>query len=155
MKFKGTKPLKNQKKNSSIKPAVKKQEVKGKFPRNSRFIPEKPFFTGLAEPLKKMSIFFVFLTLLAFIMLASVNLYKNYLKEQTIEAKRQKIVSEANIWKSFAQKYPNYKEVYFQIAVREFELGDLRSSVNYLQKALYIDPNYGEALALKKQLEGE
>lgn len=129
------------------KPKAKKPQ----FPKNSRFIPES--FSHYIRILKNMTVIFTFASLLVFGFFLFFDLYLNYVNFSRLSLERQKLISEVNTWESFSQKYPNYKEVYFQIAVREFELGDYQSSIKYLQKALFIDPNYQDALKLKKELE--
>ena len=129
--------------------------IKPQFPRISRIFPERHKFVQFVTIFKKMFLAFVFTSIFVFILFISADLYRNYGENQTIQAQREKLTSEINTWKSFSQKYPNYKEVYFQIAVREFELGNYSETGNYLQKALFIDPSYGEALKLKKALTGK
>ena len=126
---------------------------KPQFPRISRIFPETFINLQLLAIFKKMFIAFIFTSVFIFILFTLADLYRNFEKNQKIQLQREGLTSEINIWKSFSQKYPNYKEVYFQMAVREFELGDLLQSGTYLQKALFIDPNYQEALKLKKELE--
>jgi tetratricopeptide (TPR) repeat protein len=99
-----------------------------------------------------MIIVFGFAAIFIFILFILVDLERNYIQNQQIQVERQKLIHEINIWKSFSDKYKDYKEVYFQIAVREFQLGDFRSARQYLQKSLFIDPNYEEALKLQKEL---
>ncbi|MCL6096909.1 MAG: hypothetical protein M1444_04515 [Patescibacteria group bacterium] len=154
MKFKNTKPLKPKKQRAPRK--RKENEAKKlQFPRIYRKIPEKSEILHILRILKKMAIIFVFAALALFILFTAVDLYKNYLQNQQIQAQRQKLIHEINIWKSFSDKYKNYKEVYFQIAVREFQLGDFKAAKEYLQKSLFIDPNYEEALKLQKELNNK
>jgi len=151
MKFKNTKPLKPKKQRTPRKP--KQDEAKKlQFPRIYRKIPEKSEFLYILKILKQMAVLFAFAVIFALILFTAVDLYRNYAQNQQIQSQRQKLIHEINIWKSFSDKYKNYKEVYFQIAVREFQLGDFTSARQYLQKSLFIDPNYEEALKLQKEL---
>ena len=134
---------------------MKKSLKKPQFPRISRIFPEAHVNSQFLTIFKKMFIAFIFTSVFVFILFTLADLYRNFDKNQKVQVEREKLTSEINIWKSFSQKYPNYKEVYFQMAVREFELGDFSQSETYLQKALFIDPNYQEALKLKKELEGK
>ncbi len=129
--------------------------IKPQFPRISRIFPESHKFVQFITIFKKMFLAFVFTSIFVFMLFILADLYRNYGENQIVQAQREKLISEINTWKSFSQKYPNYKEVYFQIAVREFELGKYSEAGNYLQKALFIDPSYGEALKLKKALTGK
>lgn len=133
------------------KPTVKKPQ----FPRIYRRITENKDFPHVLKILKKMAIVFVFAAIFVFILFILADLERNYVQNQQIQTERQKLIHEINIWKSFSDKYKNYKEVYFQIAVREFQLGNFKSAQQYLQKSLFIDPNYEEALKLQKELNNK
>lgn len=133
----------------------KKKLKKSQFPSIYRRITENKNFPHILKILNQMAIIFVFTTTVVFIVFITVDLYRNFSKNQQTQVQRQKLIHEINIWKSFSDKYKNYKEVYFQIAVREFELGNFESARLYLQKALFIDPNYEEALKLQKELENK
>ncbi|MCL5435197.1 MAG: hypothetical protein M1405_02305 [Patescibacteria group bacterium] len=154
MKFKNTKPFRPKKQRVPRKP--KETEAKKRqFPRIYRRITENPEFVRILHILKKMTIVSIFTTVVVLILFTAVDLYRNYSKNQQIQAGRQKLIHEINIWKSFSDKYKNYKEVYFQIAVREFQLGNFKSAEAYLQKTLFIDPSYEEALKLQRELENK
>jgi len=159
MKFKNTKPLKPKKqslpkktKEKEARLAESRQAKKLQFPNIYRRITEEKDFPHILKILKKMTIIFVFMAIIVFTLFIAVDLYKNYVQNQQVQAERQKLIHEVNIWKSFSDKYKNYKEVYFQIAVREFQLGNFKTAEQYLKKTLFIDPNYEEALKLEKEL---
>lgn len=154
MKFKNTKTRRPKRQRIPKKP--KENEArKLQFPRIYRRIPEKSELLHILKILKQMAIVFVFAAAVVFILFIAIDIYENYGKNQQIQSQRQKLIHEINIWKSFSDKYKNYKEVYFQIAVREFQLGDFTSARQYLQKSLFIDPNYEEALKLQKELDNK
>jgi tetratricopeptide (TPR) repeat protein len=131
---------------------MKNKLKKPQFPRIYRIITENKDFPHILKTLKKMIVVFIFTAITVFILFIAFDLYRNFSKNQQIQTQRQKLIHEINIWKSFSEKYKNYKEVYFQIAVREFQLGNFKSARQYLQKTLFIDPNYEEALKLQKEL---
>jgi len=154
MKFKNTKPIRPKKQRAPKK--IKDKEAKKlQFPKISRRFPERKDLLYVLKILKKMTVVFVLTSIAVFILFVAVDLYKNYSKNQQIQAERQKLIHEINIWKSFSDKYKNYKEVYFQIAVREFQLGNFTTAEQYLKKTLFIDPNYEEALKLQKELDNK
>ena len=132
---------------------MKNKLKKPQFPRIYRRITERKDFLHVLKILKKMSVVFGFAAIFVFILFILADLERNYVQNQHIQTERQKLIHEINIWKSFSDKYKSYKEVYFQIAVREFQLGDFKTAKQYLKKSLFIDPNYGEALKLQKELE--
>jgi tetratricopeptide (TPR) repeat protein len=154
MKFKNTKPIRPKKQRA---PKKTKEQKAGKlqFPSIYRKIPERSYFLHVLQILKRMVVFFVFAAIFTLILFLLADLQRNYVQNQHIQAERQKLIHELNIWKSFSDKYKNYKEVYFQIAVREFQLGDFITAGQYLKKSLFIDPNYEEALKLQKELENK
>lgn len=154
MKFKNTKPIKP-KKQRAPKKTKEKEASKLHFPKISRRFPERSDFLPIFKILKNMLIVSIFVAIAVFILFIAVDLYNNYNKNQQIQAERQKLIHEINIWKSFSDKYKNYKEVYFQIAVREFQLGNFTTAEQYLTKTLFIDPNYEEALKLQKELNNK
>jgi tetratricopeptide (TPR) repeat protein len=154
MKFKNTKPFRPKKPRAPRKSKEEKAK-KRQFPKIYLKIPEKKAVLRVLRILRRMAIIFVFAVILVLILFTSANLYRHYIQNRQIQNGRQKLVHEINTWKSFAGKYSSYKEVYFQIAVREYQLGDFASAQNYLQKSLYIDPGYEEALKLQKELEGK
>ena len=152
MKSKNIKKSSKQiRKQARSKSAVRKLQS----PRIYRRITESLEFVRILQILKKMTIVFIFTAVVALILFTAANLYRNYSKNQQIQVQRQKLIHEINIWKSFSDKYKNYKEVYFQIAAREFQLGNFKSAKQYLQRTLFIDPNYEEALKLQRELESK
>jgi tetratricopeptide (TPR) repeat protein len=134
---------------------MKKKLKKPQFPRIYRGFTENPKTVPVLNVLKQMIIIFVFSAILVFILFVGFDLYKNYVFYNQIQAERQKLTHDIKLWESFLDKYKNYKEVYFQIAVREYELKNFDKTGQYLQKALLIDPNYQEAIKLQKLLEGK
>jgi tetratricopeptide (TPR) repeat protein len=154
MKFKNVKPFRPKKKRAPRKP--KENEAKKRqFPRISLNIPERAALLHLFKILRQMAIIFVFAALFVFVLFTAVNIYRNYVTNNNLQSQRQKLIHERNVWESFAEKYKNYKEVYFQIAVREYQLGNFTSAKEYLRKSLFIDPNYEEALKLQKELNSK
>lgn len=154
MKFKNTKRIKP-KRQRTPKKIKEKEAKKSQFPRIYRRIPESHDFFHILQTLKQMIIVFVFAAIFIFILFILADLERNYVQNQQIQRERQKLIHEINIWKSFSDKYKNYKEVYFQIATREFQLGNFKTAEQYLKKTLFIDPNYEEALKLQKELESK
>lgn len=152
MKFKNVKKTSKQlRKQAKSKSEAKKLQ----FPNIYRRIPERREILHILRILKKMAIVFVFAAIFVFILFILADLERNYVQNQQIQKERQKLIHEINIWKSFSDKYKNYKEVYFQIAAREFQLGNFKTAEQYLKKTLFIDPNYEEALKLQKELESK
>jgi len=86
------------------------------------------------------------------IVIFSLNFYKNYAIYQKLWEKRQNLQSQINFWQSVWQKYPGYKDAYFQAAILEYQLSDFQKAQDYNQKALMLDPNFENAIKLEDVL---
>jgi hypothetical protein len=87
------------------------------------------------------------------IILVGVGLYKNTMVLIAGVNQRQQIQYKINFWQSIAQKYNGYKDAYFQIAVLQYQLGDVRSAKQENTKALLLDPNFNDAKKLDSLLK--
>jgi tetratricopeptide (TPR) repeat protein len=61
--------------------------------------------------------------------------------------------SKINFWQSIADKYEGYKDAYFQMAVLDYQLGNLQKAKSENKKALSLDPNFTDAQKLEVVLE--
>jgi tetratricopeptide (TPR) repeat protein len=145
-----------------------KKKVTSQFPNIYRIITEskvvvkakKSWFRLLSKPkLKKfllilsgILVFATILILIVGIVVFSFKFYENYVSYQKLLEKRQNLQSKINFWQSVWQKYPGYKDAYFQAAILEYQLGDLQQAQNYNQKALLLDPNFENAIKLEDSL---
>lgn len=62
-----------------------------------------------------------------------------------VSSQRQLIQAKRDTWEDIAQKYPTYRDAYFQVALLSYQLGDSNTQLEYLQKTLAIDPNFAPA----------
>lgn len=172
MKFKNIK--KDQKKKAVVKKSpVKKVGDLGKkpqFPNISRFITERGVFKkhlkltfslSLQSKHKKfltiftaIAVFIIIVILTAGIGVFSLKSYQNYQQITQINAQRQQIQSKINFWQSIADKYPGFKDAYFQMAILDYNLGNFKKAKSENQKALTLDPNFEDAKNLKVVLDG-
>jgi tetratricopeptide (TPR) repeat protein len=145
-----------------------KKQLASQFPNIYRFITETKFVKVVGKwwfrlsnqaKLKKFAlilsgilVFWIILVLSIGIIIFGVNFVKNYNVFQKLSEKRQNLSSQISFWQSVSQKYPGYKDAYFQIAILEYQLGDLQSSEINNQKALILDPNFENAIKLEKIL---
>lgn len=90
--------------------------------------------------------------LLFCISILSFDLYKNIQEKQKIEKERQKLISEVIFWESVVNKYKDYRDAYFNLAVLEYQLKNFDKTKAYLQKVLELDPNFNEGRKLEKLL---
>lgn len=86
------------------------------------------------------------------IIIFGINFVKNFKDFQQLSAKRQNLKSQVNFWQSVSEKYPGFKDAYFQAAILEYKLGDFQKAQNYNKKALILDPNFVDARKLEEAL---
>ena len=122
---------------------------KMKFPKIYRFITEKRKREVL-KVLKTQGFIFAFLVSLLFILIFSFDLLNNIRKEKQITEVRKELEKEAKVWQEIANKYQGYKDAYFQLGLIQYKLGNFDRAKYYLDKALFIDPNFKEARKLQK-----
>lgn len=102
---------------------------------------------------RTITIVIISLFLFFLIFLISLDFYKNLLKKQEIEATRTKLTSEIQFWQKVIEKYKDYRDAYFQLAVLEYKLGNFERARDFLQKTSTLDPNFKPALELDKVLD--
>lgn len=81
------------------------------------------------------------------------DLFGNIQRQREINFQKEKIQSEIKLWEDIASKFKDYKEAYYKLAVLEYQLGNIDKAKIYLNKSLYIDPNFEKARELKKILD--
>jgi len=82
-------------------------------------------------------------------------LYDSYKKKQEIDKKRQEIVSSILYWERAVDKYKDYRDGYFQLAVLQYRLRNFEKSKYYLDKALALDPNFAQGRKLEEILNSK
>jgi len=153
MKFKNTKKtIKKAKPKKKAPQKVAKVVKTEEFPRNSRFITED------LRKVRLSSFFYPVLILLCLIIVSMIGFFgfgliKSFNSFNKLESQRNQIISKINTWRSITDKYQGYKDGYLQLAVLEYQLQDFGNAKLYLNKALELDPNYKEAIEMKKVLK--
>lgn|SRR3989338_5930406 len=82
---------------------------------------------------------FVLVIILAIV---GLDLYKDVLEQKKIETERKETVSKIEYWQKIVDKYKDYRDAYFQLAILEYRLKNFDKSKYYLNKVLSIDPNF-------------
>lgn len=138
-----------------------------KFPKIYRSITEWPKVLSEAEGnlLKRASkllsitskakfILLVFVSLLFFLIFLTValDLRLTLLENQKLNKERQVLQDQIQFWQAVSDKFPGYRDAYFQIALLEYRLKDFNKSKDYLNKTLDLDPNFKEGRELEKLL---
>lgn len=108
----------------------------------------------LLRQVKLQSVLTLYILTAALIVFLSIDLLVSLKKQKEINFERSKIELQIGNLKSVLEKYPNSKDVYFQLANLEYKIGNFDLSKYYVSKALYLDPNFGEAKNLQNTLRG-
>ncbi len=104
------------------------------------------------KSLKFQGSVFLFITTIGLILFLSLDLLISLQRQKEINLERTKIQGEIKLWEQIAEKYPGYKETYFQLTKLEYQIREYDKAKYYVDKALYIDPNFEKAIELKKTL---
>ncbi|MBI2621237.1 MAG: hypothetical protein HYW63_01135 [Candidatus Levybacteria bacterium] len=130
---------------------TKKVYKKGKakeskqFPSIYRIIPEKLN--------RDETVFFVgFVVILAAILIISLDLYSNFIKQKILIDEKTKVLNEIAFWESEVRTHPKFRDAYFNLALLSFQLKNIDESRNNLDKSLEFDPNFEEGRELEKLL---
>lgn len=103
------------------------------------------------EPLKKKNVWLasVFLLALVFATFLSWELWQTWTRWQKVESDYISLKQQLQTWEDVTNRYPTYRDAYFEAAVLAYRLGDRHKEALYLQKVLTIDPNFLPAQQLK------
>jgi len=120
---------------------------KSQFPKIYRIITE--------EHLKKVlfSLILAIAVLLVFTLAFEVAF--DLQKKNNLELSHTRIMGELSFWKKTASIYPNYRDAYFNIALLDYQVGNISEAKSNLQKALEIDPNFKKGRDLEQVLSSK
>lgn len=98
------------------------------------------------------------ITLLTMVLLFSLGFVAfrtmgEYRKVQKAQAERADLMRQIHFWESIIKKYPGYRDAFFTLSTLEYRVGNTEMAVNYLQKALEIDPNFQKGREFEKILK--
>lgn len=124
-----------------------------KFPRFYRFITEQKYFKKIKKhQWRLITAGFVSAIILGAIVIVGVDSYKNYRENKELMEKRKNIENQIEFWQSVNQKYPGFRDSYFQLALLEYQLKDFDKARTYLKEALRLDPNFKSGRKLESIL---
>ncbi len=124
-----------------------------KFPRIPRFITEQKYFKRIKKHYWRLiTAGFVSAIILGAIVIVGADSYKNYQENKRLGEKRQNIETQIKFWQSVNQKYPGFRDSYFQSALLEYQLKDFDKSREHLKEALRLDPNFKDGIKLQEIL---
>jgi len=115
-----------------------------RFPNSIRIFTEK-FFLG----------YIVSFILVVLLIVVGLDLYKDIKDQQTIEKERKDVISKIQYWQGIVDKYKDYRDAYFQLAVLEYRLKNFDKAKAYLSKTLLIDPNFEKGREFEKILNSK
>ena len=77
-----------------------------------------------------MMIMVIFSTLLIFlsIFVVAIDIYRTQKVNTQLGIERLGIENEINFWESISEKYPNYRDAYFKLAVLNYRLKNMKKS---------------------------
>jgi tetratricopeptide (TPR) repeat protein len=149
-------------------PEVTKKRIS---PSISRFIPEsKPTSSKRREEEAKKSeenpikqfvwnkyflVSFVSVFISVGIALQGVELMQHLHQLQIIRNEREQVRGEIAYWEGVVKAHDNYRDGFFKLALLEYRLGNRGKAREYLNKTLFIDPNYEAALEFQQKIEGK
>ena len=123
------------------------------FPNIFRFITEQKYFKKIKKhQWRLITAGFVSAIILGAIVIVGADSYKNYQENKRLSEKRENIETQIKFWQSINQKYPGYRDSYFELALLEYQLKDFDKSREYLKEALKLDPNFKEGRKLENIL---
>lgn len=122
-------------------PKLKKQEL----PKISQTITET---AKRAISWKQIALGGFFLAILVLSVWQTIGVLEKSLVLKNVVNERKTLSANMQLWENIAQKYPGYRDAYFQTAILAYQLGDSAKEKIYLERTLQIDPNYQPAKEL-------
>lgn len=129
-----------------------KSEKKKQFPKNFRFITENPVSKFIHRHRRTLLISFAILLILLAISTVSLDAYINYQENKRFTKERIKIGKEIAFWQSTVDRFPNYRDAYFELALLNYQLKNFGKAREYLSKTFKLDPNFKEGKELENKL---
>lgn len=71
---------------------------------------------------------------------------------QAVKSQRTYVVQKEKYWEGVIVQHPNFPDAYYQAASYALKLSDSKKAEKLLNEALILDPNFKEAIELKKNL---
>ena len=91
--------------------------------------------------------------LVSFTATLGILLNQTYQKYQSELVVRQQVKEKLIYWESVISQHPQFPVAYYEAAVYATRLSEHEKAKDFIEKALFIDPNFFEAEVLAKELE--
>lgn len=88
--------------------------------------------------------------LLSVLVLISYYLYQDW---QAVQTTRNKEIQQLAYWNQVIHDQPNYPKAYYQAAIYAAQLHDFPKAFSYLQKSLFLDPNFTQAEVFAQEIQ--
>lgn len=131
----------------------RRQNKRGKhgwveFPKITRFITEG---VGKEQTKQFLSAFGVITAIILIVLIALqlLSVYGHYKEKERLQGERIRLQQEALYWQGVVEKYKDYRDGYYNIALLSYRLGEDKKAWDNLQKALILDPNFEPARTLE------
>ncbi len=123
------------------------------FPNIFRFITDNKLIRKIKKnQWRFIAAGFVSAIILGSIVIVGADSYKSYRENKRLGEKRENIINQIKFWQSVNQKYPDFRDSYFQSALLEYQLKDFGKARTYLKEALRLDPNFKSGRKLENIL---
>lgn len=83
----------------------------------------------------------------------TITVYLLAAKYSAVRQRREFLLDELTKWERVATIHPNYPDAYFEAAYFAYAVRDTKKALNYVSKALILDPGFNAAQKLKKLIE--
>lgn len=114
-----------------------------KFPNIFRFITEQKYLKVIKKhQWRLITAGFISAIILGAVVIVGADSYNNYQENKRLSEKQENIKAQIKFWQSASQKYPGFRDSFFQLSLLEYQLKDFNKSKNYLKEVLRIDPNF-------------
>lgn len=144
VKFKNIKPKQKQSqkpKKKEVKVEKKPEEKntkKREFPNIYRAITERKFWLYVISILSVIGM-----------VLIGIGFWRYIGQVEEIKTQRAAIGRHSAYLRDLAIQYPGDRDIFLQLALDQYSLGDMKQANIYVEKSLVLDPNYLPALKLK------
>ena len=133
-----------------------KEAKKTQFPNILRAITERfrklteKWKKGIRLPVKKRTLLISKIFWLGGILIISLigailfgwQSYQEWKNWQQAQQEKAQVVRELATWEQVIEKYPTYRDAYFEAAVLSYRLGDVQKEKQYIERLRQIDPNF-------------
>lgn len=96
---------------------------------------------------------FLVLVLIAGILLQLLVFLNN--KVRTTQKDFEARYAKFEYWRQVATQYPNIPDILYDAALSAYNVGNAQEAINYLNKAIQLDPLFQRAQELKKEITGK